>query len=179
MVRAFLAIELSEEIRERLKGVQDVLRTSSARMTFVAPENIHITVKFLGEVDTALLPRVMDAIRGVSVAPFPVRARRVTVNDPKRPFTVWSTISDGGMCQELFCRVEDALVPLNFHREKRRFLPHATLARIKQPDPSLSGVLARLDTEDYGECRISGITLKKSTLTPQGPVYEDLLVVPW
>lgn len=179
MVRAFLAIELSEEIRERLKGVQDVLRTSSARMTFVAPENIHITVKFLGEVDTALLPRVMDAIRGVSVAPFPVRAGRVTVNDPKRPFTVWCTISDGGVSQELFSHIEDALEPLGFTREKRRFLPHATLARIKRSDPSLSGVLARLDTEDYGECTVTGISLKKSTLTPQGPVYEDLLEVRW
>ncbi len=179
MVRAFLAIELSEEIRERLKGVQDVLRTSSAGMTFVAPENIHITLKFLGEVDTALLPRVMDAMRGVSAAPFPVRVGRVTVNDPKRPFTVWCTISDGGKSQELFRCVENALEPLDFIREKRRFLPHATLARIKRPDPSLFGVLGKLDTEDYGECTVTGITLKKSTLTPQGPVYEDLLEVPW
>ena len=179
MVRAFLALELSAEIRERMKVAQDALRTCPARMTFVEPANIHITVKFLGDVDDRILPRVMAAIRSIPFAPFPVSVGSVTVNNPKRPFTVWCPVSDRGKGDELFRLIEDALAPLGFARETRRFTAHATLARIKDPDPSLFTMLGTLKGKTYGDCMISGIKLKKSTLTPRGPVYEDLLEVTW
>jgi 2'-5' RNA ligase len=179
MVRAFIALELSGEIRERLNAVQDSLRACRARMTFVAPENIHITVKFLGEVDDRLLPRVKEAMTAVRSAPFPVTVREVTVNNPKRPFTVWCSIEDGGKCAALFHLVEEGLFPLGFPRETRPFTPHATLARIKSFDPSLNPVLSQFRGQNYGECVISGMKLKQSTLGPQGPVYKDLLEVTW
>jgi RNA 2',3'-cyclic 3'-phosphodiesterase len=179
MVRAFLALELSPEIREQMKVAQDALRTCSARMTFVEPANIHITVKFLGDVDDRLLPRVMDAVRSIPFVPFRARVGSVTVNNPKRPFTVWCPVSDTGKGEELFRLIEDALSPLGFARETRRFTPHATLARIKDPDPSLFSVIGTLKGKTYGDCMISGVRLKKSTLMPQGPVYEDLLEVTW
>jgi 2'-5' RNA ligase len=179
MVRAFLALELTSGIREQLKVAQEALRTCSARMTVVDPDTIHITVKFLGEVDERLLPSVMEAVRNVPFAPFPVTVGMVTVNNPRRPFTVWCTIHDCGKGAELFSKIEDALAPLGFARETRRFTPHATLARIKEPDPSLFVVVKTLDHRTYGDCTITGIRLKKSTLTPRGPVYEDLLEVTW
>jgi RNA 2',3'-cyclic 3'-phosphodiesterase len=179
MVRAFLALELAKEIRDRLKVVEDTLRTCSARMTIVEPENIHITVKFLGDVDDRLIPQVMDATKQIAFAPFPVSVGSVTVNNPKRPFTVWCSISDAGKCGELFSRVENALVPLGFARETRRFAPHATLARIKEYDPSLLVIIGTFKGKSYGNCTIGGIKLKKSTLTPRGPVYEDLLEIAW
>jgi 2'-5' RNA ligase len=179
MVRAFLALELSDEIRQRLKPVQDRLHTSQARMTFVEPENIHITVKFLGEVDDPLLPRVKDAVASVRVAPFTITVGKVTVNNPRRPFTVWGTVDDAGKSADLFRMVEKTLAPLGFPPEARPFTPHATIARIKSPDPSLFTVLSMLNDPGYGDCRIDGIKLKKSTLTSHGPVYEDLLEVKW
>jgi RNA 2',3'-cyclic 3'-phosphodiesterase len=179
MVRAFLALELSREIREEMMVAQDALRTCSARMTFVEPANIHITVKFLGEVDDRHLPRVMEAVRSISFAPFKASVGSVTVNNPKRPFTVWCPVSDAGKGEELFRLIEDTLAPLGFARETRRFTAHATLARIKDPDPSLFTVLGTLKGKTYGDCMISGIKLKKSTLMPRGPAYEDLLEVRW
>jgi len=179
MVRAFLALELSGEIREQMKVAQDALRTCSARMTFVEPANIHITVKFLGDVDDRLLPRVMAAVRGVPFHPFRADVGNVTVNNPKHPFTVWCPVSDTGKSGELFRLIEDVLVPLRFARETRGFTPHATLARIKNPDPTLFTVLGTLKGKGYGDCMISGIKLKKSTLLPSGPVYQDLLEVIW
>jgi 2'-5' RNA ligase len=179
MVRAFLGLELSKEIRDQLNVAQDTLRTCSARMTFVAPENIHITVKFLGDVDDRLLPKVMEAVRQIPFAPFPVRVEDVTLNNPKRPFTIWCSINDMGKCNEIFRLVEDKLAPLGFARENRRFVPHATLARIKEPDPSLFKIIGTFKGKSYGNCTISGIRLRKSTLTPRGPLYEDLLEVKW
>jgi 2'-5' RNA ligase len=103
----------------------------------------------------------------------------VTVNDLRRPRTVWCTIDDDGLSRQLFTYVEDALEPLGFAREKRPFTPHATVARVKYADPSLFRQLELLKTTGYGSCRITGIKLKKSTLTGSGPVYEDLLEVKW
>jgi RNA 2',3'-cyclic 3'-phosphodiesterase len=179
MVRAFLALELSGEIRERLTVAQEALRTCSARMTFVEPDNIHITVKFLGEVDERRMPSVLEAVKKIPFAPFPIRVGEVTVNNPKRPFTIWCTIWDAGKSEELFSLVEGALAPLGFSLETRRFTPHATLARIKDPDPSIFNVLKTLEGKSYGDCTVTGIKLKKSTLMPRGPVYEDLLEVKW
>jgi 2'-5' RNA ligase len=179
MARTFVALELSGEIRERLSEAQQVLHNCSARLTFVEPALIHITAKFLGEVDEKTLVLVQDALKKITFIPFSVTAQNVTVNNPKRPHTVWCAIDDGGNGERLLSLVEDALSPLGFPRESRKFTPHATVARVKDSDPSLFTVLDQLKGRSYGECLVSGLKLKKSTLTPRGPVYEDLLEVKW
>ena len=179
MVRAFIALELPEEVRERIREAQQKLRGCSARLTLVDSALIHITLKFLGEVVEKDIPRLNDALRNVSFRPFPVTVGAVTLNNPKRPHTVWCPVSDGGQGKELFQQVEETLAPLGFERETRGFTPHATLARVKVPDPSLFTVLRAMDKTTYGDCIIGGMKLKKSTLLPRGPVYEDLLEVVW
>jgi 2'-5' RNA ligase len=179
MVRAFVALELPGEMRGRLKEAQEKLRTCSARLTIVDPALIHITLKFLGEVAEKDLPRVSVALGSVRFRQFPVTVGAVTVNNPKRPHTVWCSVSDGGEGRKLFRLVEDALIPLGFERETRGFTPHATLARVKTPDPSLFSVIHAMDGTTYGDCMIRSMKLKKSTLTPRGPVYEDLAEVAW
>jgi len=179
MVRAFVALELSEEIRTRLAKAQDILRSCSARLTFVEPELIHITAKFLGEVEEKDLPAIMDALRGIPFTPFPVSAGDVTVNNRNRPHTVWSAIGDGGRGERLLAAIDTALCPLGIPPENRRFTPHATVARVKVMDPSLFAALQKLNGTSYGSCTVSGLKLKKSTLTPRGPVYDDLLEVTW
>jgi len=179
MVRAFVALELSQDIRDRLTLAQETIRNCEAHLTFVDPKNIHITVKFLGEVEQEKLEKVMDAIRAVTFSSFPIEAGIVTVNNPKRPHTVWCAIDDAGMGERLFYCIENALAPLGFERETRYFTPHATIARVKSPHPSLFSALNNLKDRSYGSCTIFGIKLKKSTLLSQGPVYEDLLEVKW
>ena len=179
MVRAFVALELSFEIKEQLRIAQDVLRRCQARLTFVEPALIHITAKFLGEVTDQKIPAVMDALSTVRATPFLVTAQKITVNNLSRPHTVWCVIEDAGESGQVFKFIEDALFPLGFARETRRFTPHATVARVKYPDPSLFAAISQLDNRKFGSCTISGMKLKKSTLTPQGPVYEDLLEVKW
>jgi len=179
MVRAFVALEISDEIKERLTAAQQTLRGCRAHLTFVEQKNIHITAKFLGEVEEKNLPKIIEALKKISVPPFPVSAGKITVNNPKRPHTIWCAIDDAGEGAKVFQMIEDALAPLGFARETRRFTPHATVARIKSPDPSLFPALKDLDRTDYGTCTIRGMVLKKSTLLPQGPVYKDIEVMNW
>ena len=70
-------------------------------------------------------------------------------------------------------------VGLGFPREERKFTAHATLARVKESDPSLFKALDQLRGKTYGSCTVSGMKLKESTLTPRGPIYKDLLEVAW
>ena len=71
MVRAFVALELSQEIKDNLSAAQNTIRGCNARLTFVNPENMHITLKFLGDVHQEQLKKVMDALRSVTFSPFP------------------------------------------------------------------------------------------------------------
>jgi 2'-5' RNA ligase len=179
MTRAFIALELTNDIKDQLAIAQQTLRGCKARLTFVDPKIIHITVKFLGEVDDKKLREVTETLTKVSFVPYPVTTGNVTINNKNRPHTVWCTMQDRGESERLFALIEDALSPLGFTRETRRFTPHATIARVKSFDPSLFTALGTLTTATYGSCRIQGMKLKKSTLLPQGPVYEDLLEVKW
>ena len=102
MVRAFIALELSDEIKDQLTAAQQTLRGCRARLTFVEPKNIHITAKFLGDVDEKNLPKVIEALKKITFIPFPVTAGKVTVNNPKRPHTVWCAIDDAGEGGKVF-----------------------------------------------------------------------------
>jgi len=179
MARVFAAFELSPGMKEQLSAAQAVRRKSTARLTFVDPAIIHITAKFLGEVEEKKIPQVIAALRTVQATPFPVTGGRITVNNPRRPHTVWCAIDDGGRARGVVSAVEAALAPLGFSCETRPFTCHATLARVKETDPSLFSCLEALKDHACGACMIAGIKLKKSTLTPRGPVYEDLCEVAW
>lgn len=179
MVRAFIAVELTPEIREALRACQQVLAGSRAKLTFVDPAIIHITIKFLGEIPEAAVAGIRDALGPVTLAPFDISIARITGNDPRRPRVVWAAVEDGGGCTALHARIEEALARRGIPRDGRPFRPHATLARVKSFDPSLLGRIRAVPPGPLGACRVGGFALKKSTLTPQGPVYENLLEVSW
>jgi RNA 2',3'-cyclic 3'-phosphodiesterase len=178
MVRTFIAIDLAPEVRERMRGPQAALAGCRARLSLVAPPSIHITLKFLGEIDEKTLDRVKEALSALRFTPFEVSLAGVKGNPPPSPRVIWCEVRDEGGCRRVFRLVEDALAPLGIPRERRAYTPHATLARVKRPDPSLIPVLKSLASEEFGSCPVRSIKLKKSTLTPGGAIYEDLLEVP-
>jgi 2'-5' RNA ligase len=177
MVRAFIAIELSPEMRQAMAGAQESIRASSAKLTLVDPAIIHITLKFLGEVDEKSVPRVIGAMRAIHFAPYELTIRRIRGNNKFRPRVVWGEAEDGGKSAALNALLDNALEPLGFEREERKFTPHATLARVREFHPSLLDRIRMLAEYPSGSCTIGGMKLKKSTLTPRGPVYEDIVEV--
>jgi 2'-5' RNA ligase len=177
MVRTFVAVDLPEEMRNRIAAVAGALRGSAARLTFVAPAQIHVTLAFLGEVEPDRIPGVADALAAVRPAPFELAVGPIVGNSRSSPRTLWCPCAGDGSLSTLAGAVGAVLEPLGFPRERRSFRGHATVARVKVFHPSLLDRLASLPRESFGTFRVDRFRLKKSTLTPQGPVYEDLAEV--
>jgi RNA 2',3'-cyclic 3'-phosphodiesterase len=182
MVRAFVAIDLPESIKQKVYDSQNALKQCNVRLKFVDPAGFHITLKFLGEVEPSSIDPIIHALQSLSQDPFTITVGPITWNNPKRPRVIWCTIRDGGECASLHHRIEDLLAPLGIPRENRPFATHATIARVREgtQPPDMQQIVRQvraLPQADIGSCEVTGIKLKKSTLTPQGPIYEDLAEV--
>lgn len=174
MVRLFVAIDIPDDIREQFREIQEVLRQSRARLNIVDHESMHITLKFIGEVTGSSLSQICEALSGIEIAPFALDLGIIAANNPKIPRVIWAEVQDPGSCRSLAGLVDDALTPLGIEPEKRRFRPHITLARVKQFHPSLFEPLAEVITACSGTIPVDRFTLKKSELTPDGPIYTDI-----
>ncbi|RPJ52553.1 MAG: RNA 2',3'-cyclic phosphodiesterase, partial [Methanobacteriota archaeon] len=108
MVRTFIAIELSDEIRKSIREIQAVIGLSDARLTFVDPGAAHITLKFLGEIDPAMAGRVAEALKSVKAAPFEITVQGVAGNS-RRPRVIWSIVLDAGQCAQLAADIDRVL----------------------------------------------------------------------
>ncbi|HTY15507.1 MAG TPA: RNA 2',3'-cyclic phosphodiesterase [Methanoregulaceae archaeon] len=179
MVRTFIALDLSPSVREEIGKIQVDLRQCRAKLTLVNPEIIHITIKFLGEVDEKDIPGIIRALENVRPDPFTITVSGVGVNNPRSPRVVWARIDPVEACRALNDRIEAALEPLGFTRENRPYTPHATIARVRQHDRSLEAAIRPHVERPFGQCLIDRFSLKKSVLTPKGPVYETIKEVAW
>ncbi len=136
-LRTFVAVEISQQVRARAVELIAALGGAAAGVKWVEPENLHLTLKFLGEVHQREIVRVCQAVeRGVAkVAPFELEVRGAgAFPTAARPHTVWLGAGDG--TQEMVAlhdRVEDALAELGHRKEHRRFQVHLTLGRVRGP----------------------------------------------
>ncbi|MCQ1539105.1 RNA 2',3'-cyclic phosphodiesterase [Methanocalculus taiwanensis] len=178
MVRAFVAIDLVASLREAFSLVQEPLKTCSGRLAIVDPSLLHITLKFLGEVPADQVRGVGEVLHSVESSPFTLRICGISSNNPKRPRVIWAVVEDGGRTGALANEIDAALEPLGFSREKRPFRPHITLARVKEYHPDIPVAIDSLSDWVCGEMEVAGFVLKKSTLTPRGPIYETITEVP-
>ncbi len=183
-MRAFIAINLSDEIRRAIARLQEALRgkTPSAGLRWVEPDRIHLTVKFLGEIDEARIGDVTEALGRFTgpLRPFDVRVRGIGAFGERGPVrVVWVGVEDpdGGLGRCHAC-CEDAMAGLGVPREDRPFSAHLTLARNKKPKNShaIRAALSGHDRFEAGTLRADHLTLYQSSLTPAGPVYQALSV---
>lgn len=178
-MRVFVAIDLPAEVKGQVRECQKILSTSAARLAMVNPEMVHITLKFLGEVEPRMAERIASELERIEYTPFSIVVSGVSGENRHRPRVVWANVMDGGECARLAGMVENALVHLGFEREKRPFVPHVTIARVKQYHNSLQEAIKRISGARLGEAKVEGIALKQSTLRPEGAIYHDLHRVAW
>jgi 2'-5' RNA ligase len=177
-VRCFVAVELPISMREEIGRLNYRIATDGLRL--VRPELVHVTVKFLGDVPQEEVGRVAEALGRIKAAPFPARVKGMGAFPGRTVRVLWLGLE--GDFQELYDKVEQALIPLGFAPEARGFSPHVTLGRVARPDPDTSRrLLARIaehSSLDLGSFIVDRFCLKKSTLTRGGPIYEDLAAFP-
>ncbi|NYT19254.1 MAG: RNA 2',3'-cyclic phosphodiesterase [Methanosarcinales archaeon] len=175
MARIFVAVDLPEEFRDEVRVIQR--RFSGLKLKLVDPDLVHITMKFIGEVKESMIPDVVDALNEIECKPFDALVGGIGVfPKPKAPRVVW--LGAEGNFEFLHDEVESKLSKFRFKKDKKKFTAHATLARVKfmpasQMDEFLE-LLDELNDIELGKMVVDRISLKKSTLTPQGPIYETL-----
>ncbi len=179
--RAFIAVEVGDamqwsDLRAELASVDRAVRP-------VRPELVHVTLRFLGDTDEGLVDGLGDVMRAAveGVGPFTIDLEGVgAFPNPRRPRVVWVGMRGAEPLAEIASRLERGVVSMGFRPEGRAFRPHITCARVKnlRGQGALAGVLERWAGRGFGRLEVGSIVLKRSVLTPQGPVYSTLLEVP-
>lgn len=180
-IRSFVAVDCDGAgIDSKFAEVQGRLEATGARIKLVEPENIHVTIKFLGEIADSQVHEVSKVIEEISFDPFTFMVEGIGVfPNLRRPATIWAGISEGvGELADIFSQVNEGLDKLGFEKERRRFHPHLTIARVRGGENRDRLVEELVDVEDYvfGRVKVDVVSLKKSVLTRSGPVYSTLAV---
>lgn len=183
-VRAFVAVPLDEATRASLGDEIERLRRAVRHVAWVAPGTLHVTLKFLGDVDEALLGPVAAALAPVAAAvpPFVLVVEGLgAFPSAARARVVWAGTGDGSpVLGRLAGAVDTALTPLGFAPETRPFTAHVTLGRVREPRrvPGLEAALAASPGRSYGAVRVEGLSLMRSELAPGGARYSELRRLP-
>jgi 2'-5' RNA ligase len=183
MMRLFIASPLSAELEEFLGKVILDLKQRRGRVKWVSPKNIHLTLKFLGETREDLIDPIKKAIERTSQNHNAVKTVINAVGAfprPDRPRVIWAGLSENIEKLVLMASdIEDEMEKLGFPKEKRAFKSHLTLGRVKD-DSGLGELSAAVKTYAIipQEVIFDKIVLFKSTLTPQGPIYDRLFEIP-
>jgi 2'-5' RNA ligase len=169
---------VSPEVRENLMKVEEELRQSRADIKLVERENLHFTVKFLGEIPDVTVDEVDRKISALALRAVRIDVRGVgAFPDGRRPRVVWAGVStpDIGTVSSMGQQVLDALEGIG-ESDDRGFHPHITLARVRslRNGEALSAVIRENASREFGRTEIAALKLKSSDLTPRGPVYRDL-----
>lgn len=177
MIRAFIAVDFqpTPSLHRLLAG----LRALQAPLRVVRPENLHITLKFLGDVEEGLAPSVAEVMEEAAegVSPFAVTLQGTgAFPHLGRPRVLWVGIKGGEPLVSMAQRLEERLEGMGFARERRGFSPHLTVARVKggRGREEIVRVAEGHREEVFGEQRVETLRLKRSDLTPQGARYHDL-----
>jgi 2'-5' RNA ligase len=180
-IRTFLAINLSVPTIRAVSEAQGTLRQAigkSLRVAWVAPANLHLTLKFLGQVETDAAEAVGDVLvrRLAAAKPFEVRAAGAgAFPDEHRPRVLWVGLHDeSGALGRLQADVEQWMEELGFARETRPFTPHLTLGRVKEGHGSAAEALAQFKDTVFGTSTIRDVTLYESRLRAKGAEYVVL-----
>ena len=178
-MRLFIATPISRQVETELANIIYQLKSVAGNVRWVKPENIHLTIKFLGETDDSLVEHLSEIIDKTS--------RETNILDFKiskiggfpnliRPRALWSGLEgDHIELERLAGSLDERVHKLGYAKETRKFRPHLTLGRVKKPQalPQLAHFIESYKIEAM-PFQIDRLTLFKSTLTPRGPIYERL-----
>ncbi|UZE93755.1 MAG: RNA 2',3'-cyclic phosphodiesterase [Candidatus Pacearchaeota archaeon] len=178
-MRCFIAIDIPSEVREELARAEEVIRgfDKRAKLKIVEPENLHITIKFLGDLTDDQVNKAKEVLREIKFEPFKVKLNSFGIF-PSLNFirVVWVDVLPKEQLIELEKKIDDVISEKLGFRRNRNFETHITLARAKYIGDKQKFVEGLKNiTVSPIEFEIKNFSLKKSTLTREGPIYEDII----
>ena len=185
-MRLFVALDFPDAVRQTLRELIARLQPGFRSAKWVRPEAMHITLKFIGEVDGEKLAPIRGALAPVhSTAPVEIHFRGLGFfPNERRPRVLWCGVEASPNLAELAEAVQRAIVPLGIPAESRDFVPHLTLARFNSDDAprkdleTLVRAAGELKSYDFGRTRETEFHLIESILKPAGAEYRRLETFP-
>jgi len=182
-MRTFIAVELPEKIKEQIEGLQAPFKKTDTHVSWVKPKNIHVTLKFLGEVPEERMDQVFSAtqkaVEGAKKFSMSLRGTGVFPN-PRRPRVIWVGAGSGGEELSLLAgRIEQEMEEIGFPREKRKYSAHFTIGRVKSPK-NVEKLMELVSASDFQteEIEVNEVVVMKSQLDPRGAIYTPLKKTP-
>jgi RNA 2',3'-cyclic 3'-phosphodiesterase len=179
LVRAFLSIDIENQaLLPQISETQSKLDTNLAKMKLVEIENIHFTLRFFGDTSETRIDEIESCLNKIKIDPFETVVYGVGAFPTKRkPRVIWiGATQNADRIYNLKMEIDSHLEELGYRPEKKKFTPHATIARVRyiKDAEKLANNLDELANQPIGSMLVSKINMKKSTLTPSGPIYETL-----
>jgi 2'-5' RNA ligase len=178
-IRSFIAFDIeSVNVLENITWMQRVLAGTGADLKFVEPHNIHITLRFLGNITPAMVDKIYEELCKVQFTPFTVKIQGLgAFPNPRFPRVVWAGIREGAnQLRGIFEQLEPHLRSLGFAPDPKGFSPHLTIARVRsgRNKAQLAKCLMENANFEFGVVKANCLRLKRSDLTPKGPIYTTL-----
>ncbi len=177
-MRAFLAVDLDKKLEDGVSRVQKRIMDVNAQLKFVETENLHFTLKFLGEISdnkaedlTVMIENKIEkynpfklSIKGVGFFPHPGYIR-----------VIWMGVEDPEAYSQIQMDLDEEFMKFGFRKE-RSYIPHLTIARVKgaKNKEALISFINEMEDVYIGEMEVDKLVLKESELTPAGPIYTNL-----
>ena len=185
MPRLFTALEISDQVHDRALDLVERLRPTATNFKWDKRENLHITLKFLGEVEADRVDAVCRAVTEAAASRPPFEFELFGAGafpDLKRPSIVWLGVREGSeQIEKLFRAIQRGVTALGFEREARKFSPHLTLGRLKRnarPPRELGELVKQHSDFSAGTTLAREVVLFESQLAPGGSIYQALVRAP-
>jgi 2'-5' RNA ligase len=178
-IRSFFSFDIEDQtIIRRLTEVQSMLTNTGANLKLIKPQNIHLTVRFLGNISQSMVDAIHEEMKQLSFTPFEIELSGLGAF-PKLtyPRIVWTRIRKGAdKLIDVFEQLEPRLRGLGFKPDRKGFSPHLTIARVRsgRNKAQLINLIQELEDYEFGIIKVEYLRLKKSDLTPKGPIYTTL-----
>ncbi len=172
----FVGVPLPESVRATISEYIGRWQSRIPSIKYVEPENLHITLKFIGEVGDSRVSAIKERLSDVQTHSFTIDAQGLgAFPNASSPRVIWIGIKDGFReLVDLSKRIDGLLAAEGVPRELKPFHPHITVGRVKRYDPEIARMLSRDAELEFGSFTFERFVLFKSTLTPRGPIYEVL-----
>lgn len=179
-IRAFLAIDLDDDLKPKINKIIRQFKQINTKIKYVELENLHLTLKFFGDIDTNGLNLLENAISNVlnEFKPFKINiAGCGAFPNNNHIKVIWVGIEDDTILKDLHERLDKEFARIGFDKDKK-FSTHLTVGRMKSAKNKnqVKSIIEEFENVEIGEMEVSQISLKKSTLTPKGPIYQDIKV---